>query len=120
MHRTILVGLFLCSAHARADVIGAGWSPPQCPPLTCVPGTSVLGSGSHSSCSPGCGPNAECAEDADCTASYGDGARCIETRMCLATVHGRRGEQPVVRGECAADGTCADGECSSARRCERA
>ena len=100
-----------------ADVIGADWRPPQCPALDCAPGSSPAPSGSHSGCSPGCGPNRECAADGDC-AALGAGARCVDTRFCVGEGSASRiGPVPIVRGECAADGPCAEGTCSAVRRC---
>ncbi len=118
----LLFLLLLVPLPALADAIGPNWRPPACARTTCGPATSVMGAGGHSGCSPGCGPNATCENDSECTETYGAGARCIATRFCLAEYSGGRSPpRPIVRGNCDGSGGCAEGgECSVARRCTAA
>ena len=108
-----LAALVWLSGIARADVIPAGRPRPVCAPITCPSGSTPFGTG-HGACPADCTPwNMECSPDGSCQ----DGWTCVPARFCVEEGFMGRTNGPIVRGECAADGSCEVGVCWSAPRC---
>ena len=94
---------------ARGDVVPADYEappPPNCPAGS-VPRTSHHGDAACVPAPTTCADGQRCPDDIVCT----------PTRFCLAERHFGRARLDVIVGQCAADGSCAEGTCNIARRC---
>lgn|GEM_PF-6650761 len=103
---TLLLGV---AASARGDAVPADYEAP--PPPEC-PAGSVVRTQHHgvAQCVPSpttCADGQRCPNDRVCT----------PTRFCLAERYLGRARVKVIVGQCSADGSCAEGICSIARRC---
>lgn len=103
---TLLLGV---AASARGDAVPADYEAP--PPPEC-PAGSVVRTQHHGAaeCVPSpttCRQGQRCPSDLVCT----------PTRFCLAERYLGRARVEVIVGQCAADGSCAEGTCNIERRC---
>ncbi|MFO0683370.1 MAG: hypothetical protein U0234_15030 [Sandaracinus sp.] len=111
---TVLAMLcFALPCTAAADVIPAGMPRPVCAPISCPTGSTSFSTG-HGACPRDCTPWAvECSAAGTCE----PGLDCVHARLCVEEGFMGRTRGPIVRGECAPDGTCAVGECWDRPRC---
>lgn len=107
-----MIALTMPSA-AVADVIPAGRPRPVCTPISCPTGSTSFSTG-HGACPRNCTPwSMECSATGTCEPGWD----CVPARFCVEEGYMGRTDGPIVRGECAPDGTCAVGECWDRPRC---
>src|SRR5262249_42947274 len=87
---------------------------PRCTPLHCPDGTIPIGPGFHFACATDCEVSPACESEQQCA---GGTYPCNETRFCIESREFRSGPADVFVGRCDANGACARGRCSIARRC---